>query len=94
MPTQIQLDAEQTIYQASETHLTLVKALQNQDGIVLDLSQIQEADSAFIQILLWLQQESIRQQQSVQLQHPSPNLCKVVQLLGLQNAFPRDFGDE
>ncbi len=92
MPIQIQLDAEQTIYQASETHHTLVKALQNNVGIDLDLSQIQEADSSIVQILLWLQQESTRLAKPVQLLKPSPSLCKVIHLLGLQDAFPSDFG--
>lgn len=92
MSKKIQLDAEQTIYQASETHLALVSALQDTAGIELDLSQIQEADSSFIQILLWLQQESHRLAKPVQLLNPSPSLCKVIHTLGLQDNFPSDFG--
>ena len=92
MPKQIQLDAEQTIYQASETHHALVNALNETAGIDLDLSKVQEADSSFVQILLWLQQESTRLAKPVQLLNPSPSLCTVIQLLGLQDAFPSDFG--
>ena len=92
MPKHIQLDAEQTIYQAGETHHTLVSALHEAAGIELDLSKIQEADSTFVQTLLWLQLESTRLAKPVQLLNPSPSLCKVIQLLGLQDAFPSDFG--
>jgi anti-anti-sigma regulatory factor len=92
MSNLIQLEAEQTIYQASETHQTLSKALQEQLELAFDLSQIQDADSTFVQILLWLQLESIRLAKPVQLLNPSPSLCQVIQLLGLQDAFPSDFG--
>lgn len=92
MLKQIQLDTEQTIYQAAETHHALVSALHSASSIELDLSQIQEVDSAFVQILLWLQQESARLTKPVQLLNPSPSLCHVIQLLGLQDAFPGDFG--
>jgi anti-anti-sigma regulatory factor len=92
MPQHIQLDAEQTIYQASETHSALISALHDADGIELDLSKVQELDTAFVQILLWLQQESVRLSKPLQLLNPSPALCRTIQLLGLDDHFPATFG--
>jgi anti-sigma B factor antagonist len=87
MPQVIALVGEQTIYQARETQQQLMAALRTGDSLVVDLSGVQEADSALIQILLWLRQEAERKQQSVTLVQPSANLEQVVTLLGLSLPF-------
>lgn len=92
MPTRIALEGEQTIYQARETQQQLASALQDAHEIELDLSQVQEADSALMQILIWLQNEGRRLDKPIQLINPSHSLCNTIALLGLQESFPSDFG--
>jgi anti-anti-sigma factor len=92
MPKPIALEGEQTIYQARETQHLLHTALHAADGLLLDLSQVQENDSSLLQILLWIQSEGRRLDKPVQLLSPSDSVQKTVQILGLHASFPSDFG--
>jgi ABC-type transporter Mla MlaB component len=87
MTIQLQLQSEQTIYQAKDTHVLLATALHDADAIDVDLSLIHDADTSFLQILCWLQKEGQRLAKPVLLRQPSESLCKVIQTLGMQDVF-------
>ncbi|QLG89314.1 STAS domain-containing protein [Chitinibacter bivalviorum] len=92
MPKLIVLEGEQTIYQARDTQQQLASALHEAKEIQLDLSQVQDADTAFMQILIWLQNEGRRLEKPVHFIQPSSCLRNIVAALGLQDVLPSDFG--
>lgn len=81
----LQLDNEQTIYQVAATHAQLTSALQSDAELQLDLSGIEECDTAFIQLLLWLQLACQEQQRPLQLHSPSASLLRLTSQLGLDD---------
>jgi anti-sigma B factor antagonist len=88
-----QLDPEQTIYQAAATYAELASALNQYSVIQLDLSNISDVDTTFLQILLWLQRESQLRNKTLDLLNLSSVLKQAIELLGLQEAFESHFGD-
>ncbi|RQO76301.1 hypothetical protein DBR44_06410 [Aquitalea sp. FJL05] len=80
----ITLAAEQTIYQAPALHQQLAAALREHAQLEIDLSQIEEIDSAGAQVLLWLHQAAPQQPCQLTLRHASPALVDFIRLLGLQ----------
>jgi anti-anti-sigma factor len=87
MQKNISLSGELTIYQARDTHSQLTDVLHDATELNLDLSNITDVDSSFLQILLWLQQEGVRQNIKVTLTQPSEVLQKVISQLGLAKSF-------
>lgn len=87
MQKNISLSGELTIYQARDTYSQLIEVLHDATELSLDLSDITDVDSSFLQILLWLQQEGIRQNIKVSLIQPSEVLKKVISQLGLAKSF-------
>lgn len=87
MQKNISLSGELTIYQARDTYSQLIEVLHDATELSLDLSDITDVDSSFLQILLWLQQEGIRQNIKVSLMQPSEVLQKVISQLGLAKSF-------
>ncbi|WP_034639578.1 STAS domain-containing protein [Chitinilyticum aquatile] len=81
----LQLDNEQTIYQAAATHAQLSAALQGDAELVVDLSAIEECDTAFIQLLLWLQLSCRERHHALQLRAPSASLLRLTSQLGLDD---------
>ncbi|PXX48029.1 STAS domain-containing protein [Aquitalea magnusonii] len=80
----ITLAAEQTIYQAQAVHQQLAAALREHAQLEVDLSQIEEIDSAGAQVLLWLHRAAQQQSCQLTLSHPSPAVRDFIRLLGLQ----------
>jgi hypothetical protein len=87
MQKNIVLDAEQTIYQARQTHSMFVDALKDASELTVALDAITDVDSSFLQNLLWLKTEGARLNIQVNLHNPPPLLQDVVTQLGLVNAF-------
>ncbi|WP_028453847.1 STAS domain-containing protein [Chitinilyticum litopenaei] len=81
------LDSEQTIYQVATTHEQLSAALLAGQPLVLDLSTIEECDTSFVQLLLWLQAKCREKQQPLALGDPSPRLAALLAQLGLADAL-------
>jgi ABC-type transporter Mla MlaB component len=92
MQKDIALAGEQTIYQARETHSLLVATLQEVSSIQVELAGVSEADSSFLQNLLWLQSEGKRLSIDIMLLNPPSFLQKLVTQLGLQDSI--QFGGE
>lgn len=84
MPHLITLAAEQTIYQAPALHQQLAAALREHPQLEIDLSQIEEIDSAGAQVLLWLQLAAAQQPCQLTLSRPSQAVLEFIRLLGLQ----------
>ncbi|WP_297575403.1 STAS domain-containing protein [uncultured Deefgea sp.] len=85
--TELILDDEQTIYQVRDTYLQLKSIMNESKGLSLSLSQIQECDCTFVQLLLWVKHEAERQQLPLQLLQPPTALVELVSLLGLSDAL-------
>jgi len=83
----ILLDAEQTIYQARETHTMFVDALKDASELNVVLEAITDVDSSFLQNLLWLKTEGGRLNIQINLLNPPPSLQDVVTQLGLTDAL-------
>jgi|APCry1669189844_1035258.scaffolds.fasta_scaffold26914_2 anti-sigma B factor antagonist len=84
MPHLITLAAEQTIYQAPALYQQLAAALREHSQLEIDLSQVEEIDSAGAQVLLWLHQAAQQQPCQLTLSHASPAVVDFIRLLGLQ----------
>ena len=80
----ITLAAEQTISQAQAVPQQLAAALREHAQLEVDLSQIEEIDSAGAQVLLWLHRAAQQQSCQLRLSHPSPAVRGFIRLLGLQ----------
>lgn len=79
------IDGECSIYRAAELAASLQAWLQqvppDTSVLTLDLSQVQELDSAGLQLLLSLQRSVQEQQRCLQLTDVSPAVRAVLQLL-------------
>ena len=73
-----------TIFEAAEQKATLLSALSAaKDAIEINLSAVEEIDSAGIQILLFLKQEASRQQKNIAYSQHSPSVLNAIELLNL-----------
>jgi ABC-type transporter Mla MlaB component len=88
----IELAGEQTIYQARETHSLLAALLLEASSIQVELAGLSEADSSFLQNLLWLQSEGKRLSIDIMLLNAPVFLQNIVTQLGLQDSI--QFGGE
>ncbi|KAF0813945.1 hypothetical protein IGB42_01624 [Andreprevotia sp. IGB-42] len=80
----LQLEGGLTIFQASELKDQLLQALSRTGNqIELDLSGVDELDTAGVQLLLALKQEAANQQKSVSYSHHSPTVLAAIDLLNL-----------
>lgn len=84
---QLVFGGELTIYSASALFNEHIKALQMEDSISLDLSEVEEIDTAGAQILLFLFAEAARQEKSCQLTAFSEAVGRYIRLFNLQSHF-------
>lgn len=78
---------EMTIYKALEQKNLLFHHLKNARRCVIDLSGVSEIDSAGLQILLLLKQESARRKLDLQFTHHSKPVIEALELLKLTTSF-------
>ena len=84
MSGRFQAGAELTIYQAAALKPDLIAAVAGAgDSLALDLSAVQEIDSAGVQLLLLAQQTARAQNVRLTLAEPSPAVRDTLALLGL-----------
>lgn len=81
--TQVMVGEELTIYTAAEIKSTLVGLLQEHSQLELDLSTVEELDSAGLQILLLLKLESQRLQKQFHIVRHSEAVIAVLEMLNL-----------
>jgi len=76
------LHSEQTIYQVQALHQELLALLQQNDAIVLDLSEVREIDSAGLQALLWFLRYATAHGKQASLRHASQQVQHFLALMG------------
>lgn len=75
-----------TVFQATAIKTWLLQQLEARpEGMVLDLSEIDEIDTAGVQLLLMIKREAQARSCSVVLDSPSETVRDVFHLLGLSN---------
>lgn len=87
----VQVGAELNIYQAAECAADLRRLLADpvyaQAQLLLDLSQVQELDTAGLQLLIQVQRHCASREAPLRFVKPSPVVREMAQLLGLQEIF-------
>ena len=93
----VSINGDMTIYQAQENKDALLKALRSGNQLEIDLSDVEEFDSAGFQLLCLLKQEADRLQKKGQLLQCSPTVVEVLDLFGVTDkltALPVRTGEE
>ena len=82
------LAGELTIYSAAEARISLGEYLERKPGLPeLDLSGIEEVDTAGVQVLLWLKREALGRGEAFSLIRHSPMVVEVFDLLRVGGIF-------
>jgi anti-sigma B factor antagonist len=79
----IRLDGELTVQVAAEYKGLLLNALADRDEVILELSGINELDTAGLQLLLLIKREAGQLGKAVRLTEPSPAVLEVLALARL-----------
>ena len=83
----LRLDGTLTIYTAAQARNEIPSRLAEHGATVLDLSGVEELDTAGVQLLLWLKQEARRGGCACTLVNHSPAVVEVLDLLKLAGTF-------
>ncbi|WP_202883283.1 STAS domain-containing protein [Ramlibacter lithotrophicus] len=86
-PARISLAGSMTIYEAPAQKAQLLAALAGAAALDLDLAQVDEADTAGLQLLLLLRREGARAGKPVRVLGLGPALLDVLDRYGLGTAF-------
>jgi anti-sigma B factor antagonist len=78
---------ELTIYCAAQLKEDLLNQLALSQGLEIDLSQVQEMDSAGVQVLLMLKQEADARHKQLHLVNHSKPVVEIFELLDLPTHF-------
>lgn len=81
------LSGELTIYHAAEARTRLGEELAADPALEVDLSGIEELDTAGAQVLLWLKREARARGGAVPFTRHSPAVLEVLDQLNLAGAF-------
>jgi len=76
-----------TIYTVAQAKVEIPAHLAKHGAQVLDLSGLEELDTAGVQLLLWLKREAASHATSLGLAHHSPIVVEVLDLLKLTATF-------
>lgn len=86
-PVRIDVSGGMTIYEAAEHKVRLLAALDAASALELDLGEVDEADTAGLQLLLLLRREGARAGKPVRVLRLSPAVADVLQRYGLDAGF-------
>lgn len=81
------VSGEMTIYHAAELKAPLLAAFDGVGNAVLDLSQVSEADSSGLQLMLMLRDEAARRGGKVLLHGASPAVREVMDTARVADSF-------
>ena len=76
-----------TIYEAAEARARFREELEADPALEVDLSGVEELDTAGAQVLLWLKREGAREGHAVPFLHHSPAVLEVLDQLNLAGAM-------
>jgi anti-anti-sigma regulatory factor len=79
----INLSGDCTIYEISEIHQKVLQAWKKNKGLMLDLSEVTDADTSLIQLLLSCKQSARQQQQAFELRNVPQELTGKLEALYL-----------
>lgn len=77
------LEPQLTIYEVAEVRERMMKTLESCEAWTLDAAAVQEADSAGLQLLVFLRNEALRQGRSFRLLAPSAAIQELLELFHL-----------
>jgi anti-anti-sigma factor len=83
----LRLEGELTIYSVTEARDQLCAALDQRPELKLNLADLEELDTAGVQLLAWLKQEAKRRGKSLALFAHSPAVVEVFDLLQVAGFF-------
>lgn len=77
------VEGELNIYTAAESATQLRTAIENHDTVILDLSMVEEIDTAGIQLLIQMRRTCSARNRNLVFVRPSPPVSDAVRLLWL-----------
>ena len=83
----LRLEGDLTIYEVTEAKAALSAALDQHPSLQLNLSGLEELDTAGVQLLAWLKQEARRRGRTLTLFAHSPAVVEVFDLLQVASLF-------
>ncbi|GAB7128122.1 hypothetical protein JCM19000A_26290 [Silvimonas sp. JCM 19000] len=83
----LHIEGEFNIYQADQLKPQLLAELSALEAITVDLAQVEEIDTAGVQLLLMLKQEAARQQKPISFVNHSKPVLEVFELCNLGGHF-------
>ncbi|HJV22131.1 MAG TPA: STAS domain-containing protein [Holophagaceae bacterium] len=78
---------ELTIFSAARAKQDFLEALEVHAAPEVDLSAVEEIDTAGVQVLLWAKQEAVRRGRALPFAYHSPAVVEVFDLLNLVGTF-------
>jgi len=82
--TALKISGEQTIRTAEELHKELADYLEQSSAVLLDLSDVDECDTAALQLIYSLRQAAIERKQRFEIIAVSPAVTETAAALGLR----------
>lgn len=83
----LRISGELTIYHAAEARTRFGEELAMDPALEIDLSGVEELDTAGTQVLLWLKREGKAKGHPIPFSHHSPAVLDVLDQLNLASAF-------
>jgi anti-anti-sigma factor len=85
--TRLVLDGELTIYTASQAKREIPPLLAKHEALEVDLSGVEELDTAGVQVLLWLKRGGVARGRSLPFVFHSPAVMEVFDMLKVGGTF-------
>jgi len=86
-PVRVTVEGSMTIYEAAEHKSELLAALGDATALELDLGEVDEADTAGLQLLLLARREAAHAGKTLRVVRLGPALAEVLDRWGLRGAF-------
>lgn len=81
----LKIDGDLNIYNVAESHESLLEFVDNFKAFEIDMSSVNEIDTAGIQLLLQLKRKADQEERSMQLSACNEQVCDLLDLYQLQD---------